>query len=96
MKQYKLSKRADKDVREIADYSFRQFGRAQADHYGGELERLLKLIVDMPNIGKVWTTGPKGVHRVEYKSHTIFYRIQSPGIFIVRILHQRMDSERHV
>jgi toxin ParE1/3/4 len=96
MKRYKLSKRADNDVLEIANYSIRQFGPAQSKLYERELENLLNLIIDMPYMGKAWSAGPKGVHRFEYKSHTIFYKIRTPGIFVLRILHQRMDSERHL
>lgn len=37
-----------------------------------------------------------GLFRREHGRHVIFYAVQSGGIFVVRVLHQSMDAERHV
>ncbi|NGZ10164.1 MAG: hypothetical protein CV088_12385 [Nitrospira sp. LK70] len=36
------------------------------------------------------------MRRWEYRSHIIFYMPTEHGIWIVRVLHQRMDVRRHV
>ncbi|MRT13904.1 hypothetical protein GJV07_16630 [Enterobacteriaceae bacterium RIT711] len=37
----------------------------------------------------------EGVHRVDYRLHAIFYRIRDNDIFILRILHHKMEPLVH-
>jgi len=37
----------------------------------------------------------KGYRKIRSGSHTIFFKLTVDGIDVVRILHQRMDFERH-
>ena len=36
-----------------------------------------------------------GYRRFSHQSHVIFYRINDGDVFIVRILHKRMDIDKH-
>lgn len=36
------------------------------------------------------------MRRIEYKSHSIFYRHANRHTLIVRVLHQTMDVDRHL
>jgi plasmid stabilization system protein ParE len=38
----------------------------------------------------------RGYLRYKSGSHTIFYRATGRGIYVVRVLHQSMNHERHL
>ena len=57
---------------------------------------MFQQLAEMPGIGRKVVMSGRDYQRFDHARHTVFYRIQNPGIFIVRILHQQMDSERHV
>jgi toxin ParE1/3/4 len=52
MGQYRLSKRADSDITEIADYTIRQFGLKQARRYRDGLEKIFRRLAEYPNSGR--------------------------------------------
>jgi toxin ParE1/3/4 len=37
-----------------------------------------------------------GYFKIPCGSHVLFYRLSPDGIDVVRILHERMDFERHI
>jgi plasmid stabilization system protein ParE len=37
-----------------------------------------------------------GYYKIPCGSHVLFYRLAADGIDVVRILHERMDNERHI
>ncbi|MGL5388761.1 MAG: type II toxin-antitoxin system RelE/ParE family toxin [Enterobacterales bacterium] len=92
---YKLTKRAEDDFIGIYDYTFLNFGEAQADYYTDALEAFLKMLAETPRIGRDYLAVP-GVMRIEFQRHTIFYTIRDTDILIARILHQQMNHIRHV
>jgi toxin ParE1/3/4 len=94
---YVLSPRARADLSEIWDYSAEHWGSAQADRY----VRLIAAACSALAAGRI--TGRKidairpGYVRHPVGSHVVFYRAhRSGGIEIVRLLHRRMDIERHL
>ena len=50
----------------------------------------------MPSLGRACDDIRTGYRRYAEGSHTIFYREAGGGIEIVRILHGRMDPDRHL
>ncbi|PHM52062.1 type II toxin-antitoxin system RelE/ParE family toxin [Xenorhabdus sp. KK7.4] len=91
---YRLSKQAAEDFAGIYDYTFRQFGEAQADQYTEALEEFFDTLARMPHIGREYDVVPD-VMRIEFHKHTIFYKIRENDIFIVRILHQQMNHAHY-
>ena len=98
-----LTPSAHRDLSEISDYSRAQWGTAQADRY--------ILLIATASLSRRpaprWRAGtPKGrsaealrpgYFRQAVGSHVLFYRARKRGgIEIVRILHRRMDVERHL
>jgi plasmid stabilization system protein ParE len=50
----------------------------------------------MPGLGrKAFHLRPK-LLRFEHENHTIFYLRRKSAILVIRILHGRMDPERHL
>jgi toxin ParE1/3/4 len=93
---YVLSRLATFDLDEIWDYSAKRWGREQANKYvEGLRQSMLRLAVD-PSRGRSVTVRGRGYLRYKSGSHTIFYRATGRGIYVVRVLHQSMNHERHL
>lgn len=96
MASFELSEAADRDLSGIYRYSYRQFGAAQADAYLLSLERCFAQLAAFPQLGRSIAHLRRGYFRFEHASHTIFYVPLADGVRIVRVLHERMDPERHL
>jgi len=96
MLNYRLSKRADKDLGNIAVYSIENFGIRQARLYRNGLFKTFDLICEFPMIGSDQNHIKKNVRRQVYESHSIYYRIDANAIFILRILGPGEDPLRHL
>ncbi|TNG91824.1 type II toxin-antitoxin system RelE/ParE family toxin [Pasteurellaceae bacterium USgator11] len=94
---YKLSALARRDFLSILDYTEEYFGVAQADSYGESLAKTLNTLAASPFIGKKYAvlTG-KILMCFPHQQHTIFYRVRKNDIFVVRILHQQMETKLHI
>jgi toxin ParE1/3/4 len=53
------------------------------------------MLADNPALGRSCDNVRSGLRRLEHGEHVIFYRKDSGGILVSRILHQRMLPERH-
>lgn len=91
---YQLSRAAARDIENILQHSVEQFGVQQTEVYYQSLQQCLELLVLNPDMGFACDEIKKGYYRFNHQSHVIFYRILSPGIFIIRLLHKSMDVER--
>ena len=96
MAKFEITEAADRDLTDIYIYSHRQFGEQQADRYLLSLEECFARLAEMPKLGRSIESLRAGYFRFDHASHTIFYTIAVGGIRIVRVLHQRMDPERHL
>ena len=95
MPEYRLSLSADADIAEIADYTIKTFGIEQAHRYRDGLERTFQMLAKYPKRGRNAAQFAPGLRRWEYDSHVIFYVPDEQGVLIARVLHNRMDFERH-
>jgi len=71
-------------------YTARTWGDIQASRYINELETCCQTLADNPELGRACDHVRRGLRRMESGKHVIFYRRESGGIRVVRILHQRM------
>ncbi len=97
MAEYRLSKRAEKDLAEIADYTIETFGIKQSRRYRDELNTCFQTLADNPMLGRsaALQLAPE-LRRYEYQSHVVFYIPEVQDILIVRVLHKSMDAPRHL
>lgn len=93
---YQLTDDAARDVEEILVYSVNSFGVVQTEYYFEALKECIELLADNPNIGHSAEDILPEYLRFPYESHVIFYKKISESILVVRILHERMDPERHM
>ena len=94
---YELSNKAKEDLAKTYEYGIENFGLKQSQKY---LNGLHKLFLDLSNnkdLGRAASRFlPLGLKRFPYESHTIYYLPIDKGIFIVRVLGQKMDSNKHL
>ena len=95
---YKISKQAEIDLKNIWLYTFEEWSIEQADYYFDLIMDEIEYISKNPKSGKDYNEIRKGYFRSRVKSHFIFYRInfKEECIEIIRILHQQMDVESHI
>lgn len=88
MSQYILSPAAQADLEQIWDYTRHRWGVDQAEEYLRELQRAIERAAANPHIG---------YRKLAAGSHTLFYRVTAEAVIdVVRVLHQRMDVDRHL
>lgn len=90
MPEYRLSRLARLDLIEISDYTQDTWGVQQADRYIDGFEGCFRRLTQNPESGRRCNHIERGLRRIEHEKHVIFYRSEDDGIFVIRILHQRM------
>ncbi|MCR6658195.1 MAG: type II toxin-antitoxin system RelE/ParE family toxin [Asticcacaulis sp.] len=96
MADYKLSRKAEADLRAIAAFTVDTFGIAQARTYrDGLLDAFIRISAH-PEIGASLTHIFPDTRRLVHGSHIIYYRVTLSQIFVRRILHQSQDPLRHL
>ena len=95
MTNYRLSPRARADLNEIFDYTVERWGLLQAEFYIRQIQVAVEAVAASPTLGRSCDGIRPGYRKFPAGSHVLFFT-QKPGrIEIVRILHNRMDFERH-
>jgi toxin ParE1/3/4 len=90
MPAYRIKRRAEKDLREIALYTMRTWGRDQTVRYRRKLEESFELLSSNPSLGRHCDSILPGLRRFEVGKHVIFFQYEPHGVAIARILHQKM------
>jgi len=96
MRSYSLSFKADNDLDDIADYTLRVWGINQTRDYIAELLQCLQSLADNPDLGRSASEYAPRLKRFNHEAHIIFYEPTYNGIFVVRVLGQSQDFERHL
>jgi toxin ParE1/3/4 len=88
--------RARQDLKDIWRYSFASWGETQADKYLAELGAGIARLRDRPELGKPRDDLRPGYRALRINEHTVHYVLTPSVIRIVRVLHSRMDPDRHL
>ncbi|HKL52251.1 MAG TPA: type II toxin-antitoxin system RelE/ParE family toxin [Wenzhouxiangellaceae bacterium] len=96
MADYRLSRKASRDLEVIAEFTINRFGIEQARQYRDELKACFENLVENPTLGRRAEQLAKGLRRFEHGSHIVFYVPLDDGALVVRVLHHRMDARRHL
>lgn len=91
-----LSRKAQADLDDIRDYSVEQFGPRRALAYLDAVEHAFRRILSFPEIGVIRADVRERLRSLPVGEHRIFYVSEAGRVLIVRILHKRMDVERHL
>jgi toxin ParE1/3/4 len=95
MTAFRFSRRAEADLLSIGVYTLQTWGEVQTARYMNELEACCHMLAANPTLGRACDHVLPGLRRLEHERHVVFYLQEPGGIFISRILHQRMLPERH-
>ncbi len=93
---YKITPEADNDLIGIYEYGFLNFGETQAEKYFSELESCFQFLNETPFICRERTEFIPPVRIKHHSRHLVVYLIQGDRVLIVRILHDSMDTLRHL
>ena len=96
MAEYRLSPRAQRDLDAVFDYTMAQWGLPQAMRYTDLIEGTCADLAEAPQQAQGCAHIRPAYRRRSVEQHVIYFRLTSYGVAIVRILHQRMDTARHL
>lgn len=97
MTRYLLSPAARADLEEIWDYTCQRWDVEQAEKYLRDLQRAIERAAADPRIGRACDDVRPGYRKLTSGSHSTYYRMTADdAVDVVRILHQRMDVDRHL
>lgn len=88
---YALSKNAERDLRDIWDYTVETWGQVQAERYLNKLEARFLDLAKHPKKGRARDDLVPDYRSYQEGKHVIFFKQIEVGIAIARILHERMD-----
>jgi toxin ParE1/3/4 len=91
-----VSPRAQADIDDIWDYTVECWGERQAALYLKLIKATVDAVAKDPGVGRNCDDVRPGVRRYQVGAHVVFYRVFGTAIVVVRVLHQRMDVERHL
>ena len=92
----KLTHSAERDLLDIAAYTERKWGTKQRISYMEGFDRCFYLIAEMPDIGISRHSIRPNYYSLRQGKHVVFYTFNSEELYIVAVLHERMDYERHL
>lgn len=96
MPRYDFTTQAESDLESITELTQKPWGQRQTDFYLDGLEELLQTLAGCPGLGTSCGAAIKGVASFPYRSHILYFTQHAQGITIIRILHKRTDSKRHL
>lgn len=91
-----LSPRAQLDLNEIWDYTEAHWSTEQAERYLRAIGEAFDTIAADPRRGQDCDHIRAGYRKYAVGAHVIFYRVAPRHADVMRILHARMDFERHL
>lgn len=94
----KVNRRPDalEDLIEIWEYSFANWGDAQADRYIDGLEEVIERLGDEAGRRLAKQLADTPYWRLRCQRHLIVFELSEKAIDVVRVLHVAMDIEQHL
>ena len=93
---YTLSPAAQVDIENIWNCTAKRRGKTQAERYTRELQAACEALIDSSRVGLPANDIRSSYRKAAVDSHMTFYRLQENTVEVIRMLHQRMDVERHL
>jgi toxin ParE1/3/4 len=94
MKTFELTWKAKQDLRKIAIFTEKRWGRDQRYLYIKQFDDVFHFLAETPSIGKQCDYIKAGYKKFPQGSHIIFYREKTKNkISVIRILHKKIDIE---
>lgn len=84
------------DLEDIALYSELTWGAEQKDQYLAALDRALLRLGDFPQLGRARDDLHPGYRSLPIEQHIAIYTVLPTEVYVLRILHGRMDARHAV
>jgi toxin ParE1/3/4 len=94
MERYRPTRQAEKDYREILEFTLGEWGIPQFEKYARSLDSAFERLLIKPQLGTQCNDIRAGYFRYRMGQHYIFYRINQDVLEIARILHVRRNIKR--
>lgn len=91
-----LSPEAKSDIESILLYTLQQWGERQFDIYSSTLNAALFALQDNPDRGRSRPELYAGCRSYRAAQHIIYYAVHGDEVHVARVLHIRMDPQRHL
>lgn len=96
MADYRLTRKAEEDLRDCFRYGVENFGLENAAMYLTGLHHKFSKLADKPLIGRNASHIPTLTRKFTQGQHIVFYRVDGTSILIARVLPKEMDFKRHL
>ncbi len=96
MAEYRLTIAAERDLETIWTHTLQKWGVEQANRYTDILTAAFAELAQSPKTAPACDHIRPSYRRRSVERHMIYFRITTYGIAIIRILHDRMDTPRHL
>ncbi len=93
--EFRISPLAQSDLEDIWSFTVEKWSWEQAGKYHADLLRTFAQLAGGDVKGREVDVR-RGYRKYPVGSHFVFYRARSYGIEIIRVLHRRMDVNRHL
>lgn len=87
---------AKTDLKDIYQYGLRQWGQTQSENYLENIKEQFWTLIEHPLIGVDRSELLSSARSLPIESHSLFYRVTSNTVEIIRVLHSRQDPQRHL
>ncbi len=94
-KPYRITPRAQQDLKAIGRYTLKTWGRKQRDSYLRALKERFEWLAESPELGQPRLDIKEGYYSYFHNSHVVFYLIREGGIDIIGVPDQRMDIRNY-
>jgi toxin ParE1/3/4 len=91
MAKYRITPRAQDDLKNIGRYTQQHWGEAQRNAYLKNLENRFDWLAESPSLGRHRTDVAEGYYSFPEGQHIVFYLLNSDCIDIIGIPHKDMD-----
>jgi len=95
-KPLRLSNPAKTDLQRIATYTQQEWSAVQKKVYLDLIKKSFNTLSRVGNIGKKRDDIEQGLYTYSIKKNTVYFRETDQEFVVLRILHSRMDPERHL
>jgi toxin ParE1/3/4 len=91
MEKYRVTPRAEEDLKSIGRYTEQHWGRTQRNVYLKNLENRFSWLAESPGHGRHRSDIAEGYYSFPEGQHIVFYLCSQDGIDIIGIPHKDMD-----
>jgi toxin ParE1/3/4 len=91
-----LTPEAQRDLADVLLYTVQRRGEDQQDRYATALDQGLALLAENPAIGRPHPELFRSCRSYRVREHILYYVLGDEAIVVIRVLHSRMDTLRHL